>query len=726
MPCATFCVLLFYAAGLSLVPSLVFASTKDFIAGSSDWDDVTSAGLQLQHTELWQNLRFHSFLDFLFPEIIANYSTPSSDEKNVTFPSGQWMHMKLLASNDAQEYIKFEVTNMSPEAIVAGFVPTSLVFFVQVQPWIEKNNKTSVLRTGYRMRGSESDPNLVLHARNTLAALIRSIHDTARSKVGAYPCSSEFRTFGGTCNNPKHPDWGSSQKALKRMDEGELDPSFIQGTNNFPVGDMPNPRTISRTLFQQNSSNPSRRRLTMLAVFWGQFIDHDIGLTPQFGDTVFEERMDIELKDIEDPLHERHGGKLDFTRSRGVIDGRPCCGRGIAERFPRDPINSQSSFIDASHVYGCQRDRVSSLRSWEQGKLRTGQQSGGGEHFLPRNRIAEIGMKLENAGSSSEDLFVAGDVRANEQPVLTSLHTIFMREHNRLAAFLKERFPCWKEEKVFQHGRKIVAAQIQHLTYKFFVPAILGTTHGLKPYQRYSEDVDPSIANFFSTCAFRFGHSMVSDTLTILETGHKIHPKNGISLRNVFFSPSFVSEVGIEPLLLGASHQIAEEVDTQVVGSLQSEMFKELTGGIDLVALNIQRGRDHGIPKYNDARELYGLGRKTSFAQVTSNSAVQQILTRLYSSVDEMDSFVGGLAEDHLSDSELGELFHTAVRDQFTRLRDGDRFFYKTLEWSQELAGTDPVQELSDGTLTLQDIIVRNSGSTLSKEDFGRNMFMMT
>lgn len=710
---------------MRFVFSHALVSDTSFLAGRNDWDDITSAGLQLPHYQVWPKIQFHSFLDFLFADIIGNYSTLSHNTKNVTFHSGEWFNIRLAKENVQYKYIVFRVQSMSSAAITNGFVPSSLVFFLQVLPWIGHEKEVSVLRTGYKLRGGSRDHNMLLQATNVLSALIRSCHDAARAQLGAYPCSDEFRTFAGTCNNPYNSDWGAAQNALRRIGDGKYDPAFTLGTNEFPVDNMPNPRVVSHTLFHQHGSKPNVRKVTLLAVFFGQFIDHDIALTPNSAHTVFEERMDIKINDSKDPFYQRHGGVLEFTRSRGITGGRPCCGKGIKERFPRDPVNSQTSFVDASHVYGCQRDRVKSLRKWKHGKLQTGQRSVAGQYFLPRNRLEEIGMKLENEGSDSEQFFVGGDSRVNEQPVLASLHTLFMREHNRIAELLKNRFSCWTEEKIYQYSRKIVAAQIQYFTYEFFLPAMLGNRFGLTKYTGYKFDIDPSIANFFSTAAFRFGHSMVSDTLTILESGRKPHEKSGMHLHELFFDPVSVTNVGIEGFLLGASYQIAETVDTQVVNSLQNELFREITGGIDLVALNIQRGRDHGLPKYNNARRMYGLLPKTTFREVTSNVTLAKLLQSLYGSVDEMDSYVGGLAEDHLSDSELGELFHIAVREQFERLRDGDRFFYESLVWPNEVSRIDPVLELTRKTVTLQTLVVRNGGNVVKESDFAPNVFRL-
>lgn len=717
---------IFLSLSIGFVWSHDFVSDVSFLAGRNDWDDITSAGLQLPHHQVWPKIQFHSFLDFLFRDVIGNYSALSKGRKNVTFHSGEWFDVRLIESNAQYKYIIFGVQSMSPAAITDGFVPSSLVFFLQVSPWIGKEKELSILRTGYKLQGGSQDHNLHLQATNFLSAIIRSCHDTARAQLGAYPCNNEFRTFTGTCNNPNNYGWGAAQTALRRIGDRTYDPAFVPGTNNYPVANMPNPRVVSRTLFRQHESKPNARKVTVLAVFFGQFIDHDIGLTPNSEHTVFEERMDISINDSSDPFYQRHGGVLQFTRSRGVADGRPCCGNGIEERFPRDPINSQSSFIDASHVYGCQRDRIKSLRMWKNGKLQTGRRFVAGQYFLPKNGINEIGMKLENEGSDSGQFFVAGDSRANEQPVLTSLHTLFVREHNRIAELLKKQFSCWSEEKIYQYSRKIVTAQMQYFTYQFFLPALLGHKFGLSKYTGYKPNVDPSIANFFSTVAFRFGHSMVPDKLTILESGRKPHEKSGMHLHEAFFDPTLITEVGIEEFLLGASHQIAEAVDTQVVNSLQNELFRSITGGVDLITLNIQRGRDHGLPKYNNARRMYGLLPKSSFREITSNATVAKLLYSLYGSVDEIDSYVGGLAEDPLPDSELGELFHTAVREQFEQLRDGDRFFYESLVWPTEVSRIEPVLELTRNTLTLQRLIVRNGGNKVKELDFAPDVFRLS
>ena len=138
-------------------------------------------------------------------------------------------------------------------------------------------------------------------------------------------------------------------------------------------------------------------------------------------------------------------------------------------------------------------------------------------------------------------------------------------------------------------------------------------------------------------------------------------------------------------------------------------------GGLDLAALNIQRGRDHGLADYNMARRTMGLPAVRSFADITSSIGVQERLEYLYGSVDNIDPWIGGLAEDHLPDASVGELIADVMVDQFTRLRDGDRFFYRF----DDAFSADEIAELE--ATTLADVIRRNTGIT----DIPDNVFFI-
>lgn len=249
---------------------------------------------------------------------------------------------------------------------------------------------------------------------------------------------------------------------------------------------------------------------------------------------------------------------------------------------------------------------------------------------------------------------------------------------------------------------------------------LLGPDAVPKEAYQYDEDVDPSIMAFFSTVAFRFGHSLVPATLWMMGSGPQptVTP---MPLREVFFKPEVVEQYGIDVFLRGAAKHVARKLDSSVNDELRNFLFTEDEDSphMDLVSLNIQRGRDMGLPKYNDAREAYGLTRYTNFSQITSNEFVWGSIAKVYEgNIDDVDAFVGGLAEDKFAGSLLGELFHTAIVDQFTRLRDGDRFFYSSIDWNDEILDKYPrLQRILNDNVKLADIIERNTGITHEEMD---------
>ena len=113
----------------------------------------------------------------------------------------------------------------------------------------------------------------------------------------------------------------------------------------------------------------------------------------------------------------------------------------------------------------------------------------------------------------------AGDLRVNEHPNLAVLHTLFMREHNRIARQLAQLNPRWSDETLYKESRRIVSAIWQHIIYNEWLPEVLGdrfmsrfglyTLSGDTYSQLYRNNIDPRITNAFSTAAFRFGHSLI-------------------------------------------------------------------------------------------------------------------------------------------------------------------------------------------------------------------------
>ncbi|MCC9631442.1 peroxidase [Blastopirellula sp. JC732] len=481
--------------------------------------------------------------------------------------------------------------------------------------------------------------------------------------------TDEVRSIDGTGNNVDNPEYGSVGVDFLRVAPAD----YGDGISSLAGEDRPSAREISNALVaQEPGSAGNERQLSAFVYVWGQFLDHDIDLT-ETGDS---EAANIAIP-TGDPYFDPDGSGDDVLHFfRSLFD--PATGDSVDN--PREQFNEITAFIDGSQVYGSTQEVADSLRTFEGGKLKTSEGD-----LLPVNE---------------QGAFYAGDVRVNENIQLSSLHTLFVREHNFWADQIAEQNPSLTDEEIYQQARSIVIAEIQSITFNEFLPALLG--EGVIPdYAGYDPTINPGITNEFATAAYRMGHSLLNDDIEFFgNDGRAIF--EGVTLAEAFFNPALVQEHGIDALLKYAASTQSQEVDTQIVDSVRNFLFGAPgSGGLDLASLNIQRGRDHGIADYNTVREAYGLPRVTSFAEITSDPELQQQLEELYGTVDNIDLWVGALAEDHVAGGSVGETTQAILVDQFTRLRDGDRFWYENIFSPQDV---DRIEHT-----TLSDIIQRNT-----------------
>lgn len=474
----------------------------------------------------------------------------------------------------------------------------------------------------------------------------------SRGKRTRFPF--HFRTIDGSHNNHENPAWGSANTELLRLTTVD----YADGISAPAGKNRPGARNISNICSAQYESNPNGLKASDFLWQWGQFLDHDIDLTPTIDPP---EVLDIPVP-VGDPQFDPFGTgnvSIPFDRSFYTIVNEV-----------RQQINEITAFIDASNVYGSDEQRALELRTLDgTGRLRT---SAGG--FLPYNVNG-----FPNAPSAEDpSFFLAGDFRANEQIGLTAMHTLFVREHNFWARKFKKLSRRASGESIYQLSRAMVIAEMQAITFNEFLPVLLGA-NALAPYRGYRANVNPGIANIFSTAAYRLGHSMLPDKiLRINQSGLPISAGH-LPLANAFFNPrELIDQGGIDPVLRGLASQVAQDIDPYIGDGVRNFLFGPPgAGGFDLASLNIQRGRDHGLPSYNQTRFDLGLPSVTSFTDISSIEEVQNNLELAYGSVDDIDIWVGGLAEDHVPGALVGETFSTILKDQFERLRDGDRFWYE-------------------------------------------------
>ena len=498
------------------------------------------------------------------------------------------------------------------------------------------------------------------------------------------------QSLDGTGNNLAHLEWGSTDEQLLRKSPV----AYTDGISSASGADRPSARLVSNLLAASPEGGVTNSRdLTAMAYAWGQFLAHDTDLT---GSASPRESLSIAVPQGDAWFDPAATGTTTISMSRSAFDPTT----GTSKINPRQQTNAITAWIDGSEIYGVDATRNAALREHVGGRMLT---SAGG--LLPFNTTGLANANDAHVVADSK-LFLAGDIRANENPELLSLQTLFVREHNRVAAAAAAQHPDWTDEQLFQHARRMVIAELQHVTYDEFLPALLGPARpgadGIAPWSGYRSTVNAGISTEFSTAAFRLGHSLLGDDIRFLDdTGNPV--RDDMALRDAFFNPVPVSEVGIEPLLKYLASDRAQELDTKVVDDVRNFLFGAPgQGGFDLASINIERGRDHGLADYNAVRVAYGLPRVTSFAQITPDVALQQSLQKAYGSVNSIDLWVGGLAEKHLPGSSLGATFTRIIVDQFTRLRDGDRY------WYQNVLPTTVVADIQ--RTTLADIIARNSG----------------
>lgn len=432
---------------------------------------------------------------------------------------------------------------------------------------------------------------------------------------------------------------------------------------------LPGPREISNAVANQHGKETSNANgASDLIWSWGQFIDHDVTLTRES-----EEKTVIPVPKGDPGMDPTGTGKafIPFTKSDTSYDDA-----GVGHQ-----TNDQTPLIDASMVYGTNKEQTDGMRTHSGGK-----------------------MKMENGhlpASNDKNLVLSGDPRAAEQPGLLSLQTLFVREHNRLADKFAAEYPSWDDEQIFQHARKMVAAEIQAITYNEFLPTLIGTNPE-NAYAPGAEKNDGKISNEFSTAAFRLGHTLVSEEVAYKDADGNLKTA---TLDEVFFKPEFTKEKGIGAILSGQSEQTAEKADTQIVDGLRDRLFGGPgSPGMDLASLNIMRGRDHGMPSYNDMREALGYSRITSFDDPEFQDGVGAKLASVYDSPDDIDLWVGGLAEKPAGNSMVGQTFTRIVADQFAKTAAADAnfytrsFSYQDQAWLKNLSLADIIRANTENT----------------------------
>lgn len=509
--------------------------------------------------------------------------------------------------------------------------------------------------------------------------------------LASIKCDDEFRTLVGVCTNaggPRRMLLGGSDRV--HFTYFDVDSSVPRG------GSLPSARAISNALFQQ-TANVFDDHLNELAAYFLQFLSHDLSRIP----INRNEMLNISLA-----AGDEINGFTDyipFFRSERKADPF----RDLKEL----PVNAETSAIDLSQIYGSSKIRNNLARTGIDGLMA----------MSPDNLLPLGTTRIDMFPMRGSMYFRCGDPRCNENPVLTSLYTLFMREHNRIAVELKMTFPTESDYFLFNAARFINGAQYQKIVYEQLLSAFLGRRFPL--YQGFRKSVDPSVSISFSSAVFPIFQSMTGDELKRAGPGNTPMP----SLSQLFYpTVSTLQRDGIDLFIRGAFGTSAQKIDLNITDARRNQLYAgivNLDNVVDIAADTIQRGRDHALPSFSAHRDRFGGRKANQFSDITTNVNLQKGLKAIYNRASSVDLFVGLLAEDHLPNKSIGTTLKTMIIREFRRLRLGDRLYFKSAgAIPAKLANVATVRSLLSDEDSFRRVVLANTG--IAPQDLPADLFL--
>ncbi|XP_018566718.1 dual oxidase 2-like [Anoplophora glabripennis] len=536
-------------------------------------------------------------------------------------------------------------------------------------------------------------------------------NDSAPPKERHY----EYEGYDGFYNNIAVPDLGAIDKPLLRRW-----PAAYKDGSYEPSGyDRPNPIELSDQLLNGDIGQMSQKGRNALFLFFGQQVVEEIldaqrpACPPEY----------FNIKIPEKHKYRKYHTEMPVLRTR--YDMRT----GYSPNNPRQQLNEITPYFDGGLFYGTTKLWSDQLRTYQNGSMdQYGLLASSENELFPEYNTHRLPManppppiyhahytKMHETAKVNR-FFKLGNPRGNENAFLLSFGIMWFRWHNYLAKRIRHHHPKWSSEKIYNEARKWVIATQQNIVMYEWLPVLLSISKNAYNYDKYDPSVDPQIDQFFQSAAFRFGHTLVVPGVYLrdyIRNGCKTRfnswNKPAVRTCNIFWRPqepilNRTEEkefLDIDRLLMGMSVQLTEKEDHVIVPDLRGNVFGPLEfPRRDLMAINIQRGRDHGLPDFNSARKAFGLKPYTDFNNFSVSNEIKTKLMSLYkNNINNIDPWIGGILETR---DGPGELFAKVIFDQFIRIRDGDRFWFENTQ--NELFTTDEIQRIKD--LTIYDVLM--------------------
>jgi peroxidase len=474
-----------------------------------------------------------------------------------------------------------------------------------------------------------------------------------------------YRTSDGSCNNLEFPWWGKAETPNKRLLPSAYDDFVTKPRTRSVVPDkmLPNARSVAMKVFKPHSSVSE---WSTFMTYFGQYIDHDATLTAQStyndGYRKFCSCNSYDPDCFNIPIPKDDYANEDQTCMSVV---RSMASVNVFDCFlsPREQLNVQTSWLDLSQLYGYSAKLTKKLRG-PYGTLKATLVDG--KEYLPQSGSNPCFFnRVASEYSRRPKCYLNGDPRTEDNNILTSINTMFLRYHNQIARKLYRQHPDWSSDAVFEQTRRIVIAVYNNIIYNEYLPSLLGSKmtkkFNLEPQSygylnSYDRQVYPAVINEFATAAFRYGHTQLPASLHTATRFFKLNEAKPIShyiFNNEYYREQMDSIV--RGTLVDWSYAANPQVNSYLLDNLFADVFYMDSRRFSLPALNIQRGRDHGLPGYNAYREKCGLNRARKFEDFTNMSPeVIEKLKKLYASVEDVDLFVGLSTEYPMEHSLIG------------------------------------------------------------------------
>jgi len=503
----------------------------------------------------------------------------------------------------------------------------------------------------------------------------------------------EWRFLNGSGNNLANSEWGSTGDEVPNLTIQDFSNNF----SSMAHSEFPNPRVISNALCEESQVKHDENAVSSINSLWAEFLRNDILLAPH-QDSMHEGGMEeahISIP-VDDEILNPSGSETSQIR---YIRTEFIEGSGTDENNPRVYPNQASAWIDASSIYGQNEVTNSWIRTQEGGQVIITDWDG--SDMIPAYDSNGLISNWDDSSSIANIQFGAADSRNIDNIGVSTLHLLFLREHNRLADAIQDRNPDWSDEQIFQWAKKLVTAQIQVITYSEYLPSI---GLNLPEYTGYNSSINPQVSNEFFLLVSSTFSSQRNDAWLLLNDSRDDISSSPLQLQEGYWTMEPILDDGVESIIRGAAYEAQRVNDLAMVSNLRNLLSGKSTwpGWIDECAMTIQLGRDRGLTDYNSVREGLGLERYLNWSNLTSDENVSSQLSETFDDIDNMDAIIGVLAEPRLDNSTFGETQHHLAFNQYTMLRDADRYWYAN---DPEL--TPLLPELNK--IRLSDIILRNS-----------------